>query len=205
MFGGRKRRVEKLSAGAARNLESGESIRELVQTQTGQSAARNARAVMSSEAVSATASLPYRSKVNAGPHILVATNRNLYAMKLSGGRLLDVGEVVMREPLDQADLRQEKRAADLRGHHVQCDGPVRRARRPPLRIRVPGERGERGLTAAAATLCGLEHLRECAASADRAGRELEPLDPSCGKLHLSQQPADIGRKQKGASSAEARS
>jgi hypothetical protein len=32
MFGGRKRRVEKLSAGAARNLEEGESIRELVQT-----------------------------------------------------------------------------------------------------------------------------------------------------------------------------
>jgi hypothetical protein len=36
MFGGRKKRVEKLSAEAMANLEDGESIRELVQTQTGQ-------------------------------------------------------------------------------------------------------------------------------------------------------------------------
>ena len=35
----------------------------------------------------------YRSKVSAGPHVLVATDRNLYAMKLSGRRLLDVGDV----------------------------------------------------------------------------------------------------------------
>ena len=45
MFGGRKKRVEKLSAGARANLEEGESIRELVQVQTGQSAAANASAV----------------------------------------------------------------------------------------------------------------------------------------------------------------
>jgi hypothetical protein len=51
----------------------------------------------------------YRVKVHAGPHILVATDRNLYAMRLSGGRLLDVGEVVMKAPLDQADLRKGKR------------------------------------------------------------------------------------------------
>jgi hypothetical protein len=37
MFGDRKKRVEKLSAGAKANLEDGESIRELVQTRTGQS------------------------------------------------------------------------------------------------------------------------------------------------------------------------
>jgi hypothetical protein len=108
MFGGRKRRVEKLSAGAARNLETGESIRELVQTQTGQSAAANASAVMESEFVSAQLGAAYRAKVHAGPHVLVATDRNLYAMTLSGARLLNVGEVVMKVPLDQADLRQRK-------------------------------------------------------------------------------------------------
>jgi hypothetical protein len=48
MFGGRKKRVEKLSARAKTNLEDGESIRELVQTQTGQSAAANASAVATS-------------------------------------------------------------------------------------------------------------------------------------------------------------
>jgi len=109
MFGGRKRRLEKLSAGAAQNLEEGESIRELVQTQTGQSAASNATAVMGSGLMSEQLGAAYRVKVNAGPHILVATDRNLYAMRLSGGRLLDVGEVVMKAPLDRADLRKGKR------------------------------------------------------------------------------------------------
>jgi hypothetical protein len=109
MFGGRRRRVEKLSAGAARNLETGESIRELVQTQIGQSAAANASAVMTSEFVSAQLGIFYRSQVNAGPHVLVATDRNLYAMTLSGPRLLDVGDVVVKAPLGQADLHRERR------------------------------------------------------------------------------------------------
>jgi hypothetical protein len=109
MFGGRKRRLEKLSAGAARNLESGEAIRELVQTQTGQSATANAAAVMNSAFVTAQTGGVYRSKVKAGPHVLVATDRNLYAMALSGARLLDVGDVILKAPLDQADLRQGKR------------------------------------------------------------------------------------------------
>ena len=108
MFGGRRRRVEKLSAGAAKNLEPGESVRELVQTQTGQSAAANAAAVMESGLRSARGRF-HRVKVNAGPHVLVATERNLYAMQLSGARLLDVGEVVMKAPLDQAEFhRQDK-------------------------------------------------------------------------------------------------
>jgi len=108
MFGGRRRRVEKLSAGAAKNLEPGESIRELVQTQTGQSAAANAAAVMESGLISAHSGRFYRAKVNAGPHVLVATDRNLYAMRLSGARLFDVGEVVMKAPLDEADLHRRK-------------------------------------------------------------------------------------------------
>lgn len=95
--------MEKLSAGAAKNLEADESIQELVQTQTGQSASANASAVMNSEFVSAQIGIAYRAKVTAGPHVLVATDRNLYAMTLSGARLLDVGDVVMKVPLDLYD------------------------------------------------------------------------------------------------------
>jgi hypothetical protein len=115
MFGGRKRRVEKLSAGAATNLEGDESVRELVQTQTGQSAAANAAAVMNSGFVSSHLGLPYVAKVKAGPHVLVATERNLYAMTLSGARLLEVGDVVLKVPLDDPDLRQDKRHLILGG------------------------------------------------------------------------------------------
>ena len=115
MFGGRKKRVEKLSAGARANLEDGESIRELVQVQTGQSAAANASAVASSAFVSSELGIFHRSKVNAGPHVLVATDHNLYAMGLSGGRLLDVGEVVMKAPLDQAELYRGKKALTFGG------------------------------------------------------------------------------------------
>jgi hypothetical protein len=106
MLGGRKKRVEKLSAGAKANVEDGEWIRELVQTQIGQSAAANASAVSTSAFMSSELGVFYRSEVNAGPHLLVATDRNLYAMKLSGGRLLDVGDVVLKAPLDKADLFQ---------------------------------------------------------------------------------------------------
>jgi len=115
MFGGRKRRVEKLSEGAARNLEPGEEICELVQTQTGQTAMANATAVMKSEVITAETGMVHVAKTKAGPHVLVATDRNLYAMTLSGARLFDVGEVVVKVPLDQADLRQEKRKLILEG------------------------------------------------------------------------------------------
>jgi hypothetical protein len=115
MFGGRRRRVEKLSAGAAQNLEPGESIRELVQVQTGQTAAANASAVMESWFVSSELGHSHRAKVNAGPHVLVATDRNLYAMTLAGNRLLDVGDVVLKAPLDEVDLRRAKRELTFGG------------------------------------------------------------------------------------------
>jgi hypothetical protein len=115
VFGGRKKRVEKLTAGATANLEDGESIRELVQTQTGQSAAANASAVGTSAFMSSELGIFYRSEVRAGPHVLVATDRNLYAMTLSGGRLLDVGEVVLKAPLDKAELYQGKKTLSFGG------------------------------------------------------------------------------------------
>lgn len=108
VFGGRRRRVEKLEAGAAKSLEPGEAVRELVQTQTGQSAGANATAVMTSEFVSAETGAGFRSKMKAAPHVLVATDRNLYALRLTGARLLNVGDVVMKVPLDQVDLQHEK-------------------------------------------------------------------------------------------------
>jgi len=115
MLGGRRKRVEKLSAGATANLEDGESIRELVQTQTGQSAAANASAVGTSAFMSSELGIFYRSEVRAGPHVLVATDRNLYAMTLSGRRLLDVGDVVLKAPLDQAALYKGKKALTFGG------------------------------------------------------------------------------------------
>ena len=115
MFGGRKKRVAKLSAGAKANLEEGESIRELVQTQTGQSAAANASAVGTSAFMSSELGILHRSKVSAGPHVLVATDRNLYAMKLSGNRLLDVGDVALKSPLDEAGLYQGKKTLTFGG------------------------------------------------------------------------------------------
>ena len=115
MLGGRKKRVEKLSAGAQANLEDGETIRELVQTQTGQSAAANASAVGTSAFMSSQLGTFYRSEVSAGPHVLVATDRNLYAMKLSGRRLLDVEDVVLKAPLDKADLYQGNKTLSFGG------------------------------------------------------------------------------------------
>ena len=115
MFGGRKKRVERLSGGAKAHLEDGESIREVVQTQTGQSAAANASAVGTSAFMSSQLGMFYRSEVSAGPHVLVASDRNLYAMKLSGGRLLDVGEVVLKAPLDKAELYQGKKTLTFGG------------------------------------------------------------------------------------------
>src|SRR5919106_2429419 len=113
----------------------GESIRELVQTQTGQSAAANASAVSTSAFMSSELGTFYRSAVNAGPHVLLATNRNLYAMKPSGGRLLDVGDVVLKAPSRQGRPLPRKEDADLRRHQVSRRGAVRRARRPPVPLR----------------------------------------------------------------------
>lgn len=115
VLGGRRKRVEKLSAGAGANLEDGEVVRELVQVQTGQSAAANANAVGASAFVSAELGFLHRSEVKAGPHVLVATDRNLYAMILSGARLLDVGEVVLKVPLGQADLYRGKKKLTFGG------------------------------------------------------------------------------------------
>ena len=100
---------EEAHARARTNLKDGEPIGELVQVETGSRRRRTERGrhlrVRESEL-----GIFHRSKVNAGPHVLVATDRNLYAMGLSGGRLLDVGEVVIKAPLDQAGLYRGRSA-----------------------------------------------------------------------------------------------
>jgi hypothetical protein len=108
MFGDRTRRASRLSEAAAKNLDPGETVVEIVQCQAGQSAMANMTAVATSGLVSAETGIAYRAKVKAAPHLLVATERNIYAMTLSGARLFDVGEVVAKVPLAEAELRLEK-------------------------------------------------------------------------------------------------
>jgi hypothetical protein len=143
MFGGRTRRVGKLAEGAVKNLESGEEIRELVQTQTGQAAWDNAGAVMRSGVMSEEFGTPYVAKTKAGPHILVATDRNLYAMTLSGARLLNVGDVVLKAPLDQAELRQGKKTLVFDGEtfHVMAGFGEHADRLYSYVVQVGAERG----------------------------------------------------------------
>ena len=108
--------MEKLSAGAARNLEPGETVCELVQTQTdngGRQRDRRHGLRVRQRAVRH----PVSGQDQGRPHMLVAAERNLYTMTLSGARLLNVGDVVMKLPLDQAqaDLSYEKRQLILGG------------------------------------------------------------------------------------------
>src|SRR5579884_1656645 len=120
MFGGRQKRVQRLREGAEPQLEPGETVQELVQVQTGQSAWANAGQVaapmtqieLASQGVYWTSSPSAR---RAGPHILVATDRNVYAMRLSGGRLFDVGEVVLRMPLSETQVSRNKDVIGLAG------------------------------------------------------------------------------------------
>jgi hypothetical protein len=108
MFGDRKRRAQRLSESAARNLEPGETVVEIVQAQTGQSAMANMTGVAVSGIVAAETGIAHRTKTKAQPHVIVATERQLYVMLLSGARLLDVGDVVAKIPLAEADIRLEK-------------------------------------------------------------------------------------------------
>ena len=93
----RKRRAKRLMEGAARHLEPGESSREVVQTETGRSAL----------SLGADVADGHLKGGKPGPHLLLATDRNVYAMELSGARLLNVGDVVFKVPLDQAEVTVE--------------------------------------------------------------------------------------------------
>lgn len=83
-------------------------MHEVVQVQTGQSATANAGAVLTAYSRGAGHYVGGRVQLAAGPHVLVATDRHLYAMRLGGGRLLDVGDVVRKVPLPEAGMRFER-------------------------------------------------------------------------------------------------
>ena len=115
MFG-RRRRVQKIAAGAARHLEAGENVHEVVQTQTGASALETAAA-----GARAFEGIPTNTS-HMRPHAVVATDRNLYAMTLEGARLLDVVEVTLKVPLTEADvsLERDRLVAQGRTFHVMA-------------------------------------------------------------------------------------
>jgi hypothetical protein len=93
----RKRRPKKLVQAAALLLDEGETVRELVQTQVGRSA-------LSSSIDGADG---HMKRGMPEPHLLFATDRNVYATRLSGARLYKVGEVVFKVPLGEADVRAD--------------------------------------------------------------------------------------------------
>lgn len=96
-----KGRAKKYVQNAARHLEPGESVREVVQTQIGQSARETGARVFT---VSQGGALPVETT---GPHLLLATDRNVYAMQLSGSTLMKVGEVSLKVPLAEADVKPD--------------------------------------------------------------------------------------------------
>ena len=89
-------------------------MHEVVQVQTGQSALANAGGVLTAYNRAAEG---YGGSVEltAGPHVLIATDRHLYAMRLGGGRLLDVGDVVRKVPLPGAGVRLERGELEFGG------------------------------------------------------------------------------------------
>ena len=105
----RSRRLGKLVRSAQRHLEPGESVREGVQVQTGQSALATGASVASASQGTAHSS-------RSGPHVILATDRNVYALRLAGARLLDVGDVVLKVPLATAEAAADgKRKILLEG------------------------------------------------------------------------------------------
>jgi hypothetical protein len=107
--GGRRRRVKKLVEAAEPHLEAGEAVHEVVQTQTGESALATAGAI-----------LTVVEGEGSGPHVrgscaLMATGRNVYAMKLGGAALTQVEGPELKVPIAEAGVRLEGRKIILEG------------------------------------------------------------------------------------------
>lgn len=100
--GGRRRRVGKLVDGASSYLEAGETVREVVQVQTGQSAMETAGGIANLGGPG-SGSFPSVS----GSFALMATDTHVYAMPLKGSTLTRVEKPVLKIELDQAQVRRE--------------------------------------------------------------------------------------------------
>ena len=109
-FGDRSKRIAKIADSAAPHLEDGEEVRELVQVQTGRTAEDNAAAVRSAYLHGSV-----NKQIEAGirSFAVLATDRNLYIVTLTGTRLLDVGEVVFKESFDNARVSVEDKVITI--------------------------------------------------------------------------------------------
>jgi len=113
--GPRHRRVARIAAGATSHLESGETVQELVEAQSGPSPDRDSASSGSSGNTEAKAA-GRRDAPTADPQVLLATERHLYAIRLSGPALLEVGEVVLKLVLSDVTMSLEHDELRVDGH-----------------------------------------------------------------------------------------
>ena len=100
-------RKRKIASNAAEYLEPGEEVREIVMTQTG------ATAMESGLAGGAIASGEGVAAVPGHVHALVATDRHVYALSVPTWTGID--RVVIKQPLQQTDLRLDGKEIHLGG------------------------------------------------------------------------------------------
>lgn len=102
LFKDRSRRIAKIASSAGPHLEPGEEVRELVQAQTGRTAGANELAVHDAFT---HGKIDRRAEAAVQSVAVLATDRNIYAVTLTGIRLLNVGRVVFKEPLAEARVK----------------------------------------------------------------------------------------------------
>ena len=96
LFKDRSKRIARIAASAAPLLEPGEEVQALVQVQTGRTAAANAAAVQDAfQRLSAD----WEAEGRVQSLAVLATERNVYVVTLTGLRLLDVGTVIHKQPI----------------------------------------------------------------------------------------------------------
>jgi hypothetical protein len=103
-FGDRSKRIAKIAGSATPHLEAGEEVRELVQVQTGRTAEHNRWAVVQAGEYG---EVNWREEGTVQSLAVLATDRNVYVVTLTGVRLLDVGQVAFKQPLADAPVTVE--------------------------------------------------------------------------------------------------
>jgi hypothetical protein len=98
----RKRRIAKLTANAQQSLEPGEQVLEVVQVQQGETPSATGGG-----AAATALGRGLSWSVRADPSVVILTDRYLYVLELTGGRLLSVGAARQKIPVDHAIARVE--------------------------------------------------------------------------------------------------
>jgi hypothetical protein len=116
VFGERTKRAAKIVESAQQLLDPGDEVQEVVQVQTGRTAGANAGAVEW-----AVYGMPLLDR---GVHSLaiLATDETIYVVTLTGARLLNVGEIVFKEPIDDAEISFEDMVIMFNGHRLHVMG-----------------------------------------------------------------------------------